>query len=190
MLITYAPLYGNVGATEYGVSYSEVGSDLTAPANMVESVWDKPAGAHYWHAQVRGEQLPWLFLSEHDWNYYLPLDILGGTTAEMVKIEGVPDADWIDPGSVVFIPEDRYAPGGGSYTVEGVTRDSSGKVLGSCTVQLFESDSSRLVEEKTSDADGAYSFSVPNPATAYFTRAYKDGAKNVFGITDRNLVGT
>jgi len=76
------------------------------------------------------------------------------------------------------------------YTISGVTRDSAGNPLGGCTVWLFTTLGKLFVEEKTSDVNGNYSFNVGDNTTQYFIRAHKDGTPNVFGTTDRNLVGS
>lgn len=76
------------------------------------------------------------------------------------------------------------------YAISGITRDGSGDPLGSCTVWLFKSSDKSYQQITTSDADtGAYTFYVADNTTEYFTRAYKDGTPNVFGTTDRDLVG-
>lgn len=123
MLITYAAPYGNVGATQYGVSYCEVDTGLANPTNKTESIWTLPTGGQCWHAQTRGENLPWVFLSEHDWNYYLPLGVWNGTAAKLAKIEGVPDVDWFDPYNVVFVPQ------GGCETIPSSIEDSQFKTV-------------------------------------------------------------
>jgi hypothetical protein len=76
------------------------------------------------------------------------------------------------------------------YHITGITRDSSGVALGDCTVDLFRSSDKVLVQTITSDGSGNYSFVVGDTTTQYFVRAYKDGTPNVFGVTDRDLVGS
>lgn len=79
----------------------------------------------------------------------------------------------------------------GSRNVSGITRDVTGAVLGSCTVDLFVAGTNAWVATVTSDpTTGAYSFPVQtNDGTAYFVRCYKVGAPNVFGTSDNSLVG-
>lgn len=77
-----------------------------------------------------------------------------------------------------------------TYVISGVTRDANGNALGNCIVWLFKTANKAYVEEKTSGADGNYSFVVLDNSTQYFIRSYKDGTPNVFGTTDRNLVGS
>jgi hypothetical protein len=77
------------------------------------------------------------------------------------------------------------------YHIAGVSRDSGGNILGSCTVQLFKASDKSYVTQVTSDAStGAFDFTnLPDNTTEYFIRALKDGTPNVFGITDDNLTG-
>jgi hypothetical protein len=75
------------------------------------------------------------------------------------------------------------------YHISGVTRDSDGTPLGSCMVDLFRSSNKSFVAEVVSGLDGSYSFTVSDNTTQYFVRAYKDGTPDVFGVTDRYLVG-
>ncbi len=79
------------------------------------------------------------------------------------------------------------------YKIEGVTKDSSGSPLGSCTVILMKTDpmginGKSITQMKVSDAStGAYKFYVRDPDTAYFVVAFKAGPPNVFGRTDRDI---
>ena len=77
-----------------------------------------------------------------------------------------------------------------AYTITGITRDANGTPLGNCTVWLFRTSDKAFIAETTSDASGNYSFSVSDNTTQYFVRAFKDGTPNVFGTTDKNLVGS
>lgn len=76
----------------------------------------------------------------------------------------------------------------GMSVLSGVTRDANGNPLGNCTVCLFRTSNKKFIEEKTSDVNGNFSFSVIQ-GTEYFIRAHKDGTPNVFGTTDDNLTG-
>lgn len=75
------------------------------------------------------------------------------------------------------------------YYVTGVTRDADGNPLGGCTVWLFRTSDKKFIEEKISDGNGVYYFLVGDTTTEFFIRAYKDDTPNVFGTTDRDLVG-
>jgi hypothetical protein len=90
---------------------------------------------------------------------------------------------WVD-GVVVA---DTYI--GLPATLTGVTRDSNGNPLGGCTVWLFRTSDKKFIAETVSDANGNYTFTV-SPGVQYFVRAHKDGVPNVFGTTDRDLVGS
>lgn len=74
--------------------------------------------------------------------------------------------------------------------ISGVTKDSLGNVLGSCTVSLFRTIDDILFEEQTSDAStGAYSFSSIGLSENYYVVAYKAGSPDVAGTTRNDLVG-
>jgi len=75
------------------------------------------------------------------------------------------------------------------YHITGVTRNSAGVILGSCTVLLYKTSDHSYVTSMTSDADtGEYSFALDN-STEYFVVAFKSGTPNVQGVTDDDLVG-
>lgn len=76
------------------------------------------------------------------------------------------------------------------YHITGVTRDANGNPLGGCTVWLFKASDKSFQQETTSDVNGNYSFTVLDDVTQYFIRSHKDGTPNIFGTTDRNLVGS
>jgi len=78
---------------------------------------------------------------------------------------------------------------GAVFPISGVTRDANGNPLGGCTVWLFRTSDKAYMDEKTSDENGNYTFYVTDTTTQYFIRAHKDGTPNVFGTTERNLVG-
>lgn len=71
----------------------------------------------------------------------------------------------------------------------GVTKDSTGAVLASCTVDLFRTVNDVRVDSLDSDAVGAYEFRV-GLSTAYYVVAYKAGSPDVAGTTVNTLVGT
>jgi len=73
--------------------------------------------------------------------------------------------------------------------ISGVTRDSAGAILGSCTVSLFRTLDNLLMEAVVSDATtGAYSFSSVGLGEEYFVVAYKQGSPDVAGTTVRTLI--
>lgn len=80
------------------------------------------------------------------------------------------------------------------YVVNGVTKDSTGAVLGLCNVEIYETTDAqnRMVGMTVSDASGNYSISVNGPDTGmtFFAVAYKAGAPDVAGTTVNTLQGT
>lgn len=71
----------------------------------------------------------------------------------------------------------------------GVTKDSAGTALASCTVDLFQTLDDKFIETQTSDASGNYEFRSPSLSTAYYVVAYKAGAPDVAGTTLNTLIG-
>lgn len=68
------------------------------------------------------------------------------------------------------------------YVVAGVTKDSTGALLGACTVRLFDTATNVLVATTDSDESGNFAFYV-SPDTAYYIVAYKPGTPDVAGTT-------
>jgi len=76
-------------------------------------------------------------------------------------------------------------------TINGITRDSVGAILGGCIVWLFRTSDKSFIGEAISDpVTGIYSFDVDDDITEYFIRTHKDGSSNVFGTSERNLKGS
>jgi hypothetical protein len=76
----------------------------------------------------------------------------------------------------------------GSFTISGVTRDSSGVALGSCQVDLFQADAFRTpIATTTSDGSGNFSLTVSQNSGAFFLRAYKSGSPDVAGTSVNTL---
>jgi hypothetical protein len=73
--------------------------------------------------------------------------------------------------------------------IKGITKDSGGQPLGNCTVWLFRTYDKLYIAETISDDNGNYYFVVNDDVTNYFVRTHKDGSPNVFGTSDRNLIG-
>lgn len=77
-------------------------------------------------------------------------------------------------------------------TLSGVTYDSNGVILPSCTVDLFDTATDIRLDTKVSDATtGAFSFTSAgfSPATHYLV-AYLAGSPDVAGTTINTLTGT
>ena len=75
------------------------------------------------------------------------------------------------------------------FTISGVTKDSTGAILGNCEVDLFESVGDRFMEETSSDSSGNYYFKSPLRTKNYYVVAYKTGSPDVAGTTVNTLVG-
>lgn len=76
-----------------------------------------------------------------------------------------------------------------NLTLSGITKDSSGSILGSCVVQLFITANDLLVTETISDAStGSYSFNILVSGPFYIV-AYKAGSPDVAGTTVNTLLG-
>jgi hypothetical protein len=74
--------------------------------------------------------------------------------------------------------------------ISGITKDSTGAILGSCVVELYNTRTDLPLEKVTSDAStGAYSFSSVGGGQTYYVVAYKAGAPDVAGTTVNTLVG-
>lgn len=71
--------------------------------------------------------------------------------------------------------------------IVGVTRDSAGTALASCTVELFDARTGALVDRVTSDGSGAFTFGASGGP--YYIVAYKPGSPDVFGTTVATLTG-
>jgi hypothetical protein len=71
----------------------------------------------------------------------------------------------------------------------GITKDSAGAVLASCTVNLLETLANKFIESTISDANGNYEFRSPSLSTAYYVVAYKAGSPDVAGTTVNTLTG-
>lgn len=75
--------------------------------------------------------------------------------------------------------------------ISGVTKDSTGSILGNAVVNLFQNDTDKCLEEVISDeGTGAYSVSSVGLGQNYYVRAYKAGAPDVAGTSRNDLTGT
>lgn len=74
--------------------------------------------------------------------------------------------------------------------ISGVTKDSTGAALGSCTVSLYRTLDDQLLERVTSDGGGNYQFSAIGLSETYYVVAYKAGSPDVAGTTVNTLIGT
>lgn len=76
-----------------------------------------------------------------------------------------------------------------TYKISGITKDSTGAVLGNCTVQLFYTANDKIADEVTSNASGVYEFRSAAPAVNFYVVAYKAGSPDVAGTTVNTLIG-
>lgn len=74
-------------------------------------------------------------------------------------------------------------------SIYGVTKDSTGAVLGSCAVDLYRTADDVVMDRATSDASGNYEFRSASLTTTYYIVAYKAGSPDVAGTTVNTLVG-
>lgn len=72
--------------------------------------------------------------------------------------------------------------------ITGVTRDSTGAALASCTVKLFRTADDVVMAATVSDASGNYEFRVGSLDACYAV-SYKAGSPDVTGATVNTLVG-
>lgn len=95
-----------------------------------------------------------------------------------------------------FLPIAVQAPDQ-SFTISGVTKDSTGAAKASATVYLFEmrlnpnGDGTTIpvfVEKTVSNGSGQYSFTVSSALT-YWITDYKSGAPDLAGATKQTLTG-
>lgn len=84
-----------------------------------------------------------------------------------------------------FIPFKQPA----RYIISGVTRDSTGALLGSATVDLFDTATDTIRGTTISDANGNYLLDAQIDST-YYLVAYKTGAPDVAGTSVNTLVAT
>lgn len=85
-----------------------------------------------------------------------------------------------------LLPKPAY-----NFQISGVTKDSAGAVLGSCTVKLYRTSDDVLLFTTTSDATtGAYQFLNASPFFACYVVAYKAGSPDTAGTTVNTIIGT
>lgn len=74
------------------------------------------------------------------------------------------------------------------HGLAGITRDSVGAALASCTVDLFSTTTDQLIATTVSDGAGAFSLPVSGPGGPFYLVAYKVGAPDVAGTTVNTLI--
>jgi hypothetical protein len=78
--------------------------------------------------------------------------------------------------------------------ITGVTYDASGNRLGSCTVEVFETDTNQCVDKQVSDGSGNYMVQIPvglnqTQTATWYIVAYLAGSPDVAGTTVNTLTG-
>ena len=74
------------------------------------------------------------------------------------------------------------------WLITGVTKDSAGNPIGSCTVTLFKTADNMPTATQVSDSSGNYAFSIDGNSQARFVVSYKAGAPDVAGTTVNTLI--
>lgn len=122
------------------------------------------------------------------WHYYGDARTFYDTKTE-TSIDGVTWVTIFD--SAVSGTYAEQAAGQNNVTVtngvSGVTRDSHGAPLGSCTVNLFITGTDILTGTTTSDGSGNYTV-YPTAAGPYYLVAYKAGSPDVAGTSTNDIV--
>ena len=78
---------------------------------------------------------------------------------------------------------------GVSWMLTGITKDSTGAVLGGCTVHLFYSLPDQFISAVDSDpTTGAFSFLIGPTSGPFYLVAYKAGSPDVAGTTVNTLM--
>jgi hypothetical protein len=83
---------------------------------------------------------------------------------------------------------DTFAEASQMFSLTGITRDSSGAVLGSCEVWLFDPSGVHIDTTISDSVTGVYTFSYPSTGQSggYLTAAWKT-SDTLRGVTARNL---
>lgn len=75
----------------------------------------------------------------------------------------------------------------GSFSINGITRDSTGALLGNCTTHLFQTGSDAEIAQDVSDGVGNYSFIFGFGSGNFYIVAYLSGSPDVSGTTLNTL---
>lgn len=86
--------------------------------------------------------------------------------------------------------ESSLGAGGSSrFGFVGVTRDSFGSAIGTCTVKLYRTSNDSLLDSTISDPDGNFLLNTPYYPDAHYIVAHKTGSPDVDGVTQNTLIG-
>lgn len=78
----------------------------------------------------------------------------------------------------------------GSFSINGITRDSADAPLGNCETHLFQTESDVQLDEGISDGAGNYSFTEGSNSGNVYIVAYKPGSPDVAGTSVDTLTLT
>lgn len=82
----------------------------------------------------------------------------------------------------------RQTPVPKTFKIEGITRDSTGAILGSCVVHLFRTSDDVEIDQVNSDASGNFILtSGISPGQQHYIVAYKSGSPDVAGTSVNTL---
>jgi len=90
---------------------------------------------------------------------------------------------FIDRGHALINP---FIQSTNTFTLTGITRDSTGAVLGNCDVIIFKTGDDVKVAQTISDGSGNYSVVLPTNSRHYVV-SYKTGSPDVTGATLNTL---
>lgn len=107
-------------------------------------------------------------------------------------VPGVPNTPW--NAIEAFQEVDPYFPER-NLMITGITKDSTGAVLGGCVVKMVNAQTEILQDTEISDGNGNYNCPIPKglsqqQTTTWQIKAYKAGSPDVAGITRNDLVGS
>lgn len=78
---------------------------------------------------------------------------------------------------------------GVSWMLSGITKDSTGAVLGSCHVDLYYTNTDQFISDTVSDpTTGVFSFLIGPNTGSFYLVAYKAGSPDVAGTTVNTLM--
>jgi len=84
---------------------------------------------------------------------------------------------------------DQAAGAASRYGFVGVTRDSLGTPIGSCTVKLFRTADDLLLDTSTSDPSGNFLLNTAYYPDQHYIVAHKSSSPDVDGVTVNTLIG-
>lgn len=189
----FAPVFQSVTTTDAGGN--AIGPQLTALRAIKGGMILGGAPSVFAYGM---EDMPRQYAAYVKWRV-MPLV---GNNSEQVRFPPLIRNEWratvnaLSPLSGVEIPprgewaaQRRQLPRPIRFQIGGVTRDSTGTILGTCVVKLYYTSNDLEIAQVTSDGSGNYAFWVGDSVTNYYVVAYKAGAPDVAGTTLNTLKG-